>query len=325
MTDISVIGGGAWGTALAATIARKGQNPTLWARDSSVIESIREQNQNIKFLKGIPLPEGIRSTTNPADMAGADILLVVIPAQAIRSILETFREIIKPTATLVLCAKGIENTTGKRVSEITREVMPNNPIAVLSGPSFADDVARGLPTAVTLAASSLEVATRLAEAISSPALRLYASNDIIGVELGGALKNIIALAIGIARAKKLGASAEAALTTRGFAELARIAQYYGAQPETLMGLSCLGDLMLTCSSPQSRNFAYGMAMGAGDDLSSMKLAEGVHTTGIAAQLCREANIDAPIIDAIDSVLSQRIDITEAMTQLLSRPLKVESI
>ncbi|MEP6355332.1 MAG: NAD(P)H-dependent glycerol-3-phosphate dehydrogenase [Hyphomicrobiales bacterium] len=325
MTDISVIGGGAWGTALAASIARKGQNPTLWARDTSVIEDIRQQNQNIKFLEGIPLPAGIQPTADPADMAGADILLVVIPAQAIRSILEKFREIIKPTATLVLCAKGIESTTGKRVSEITREVMPNNPIAVLSGPSFADDVARGLPTAVTLAAPSLEVAARLAEAISSPALRLYASNDIIGVELGGALKNIIALAIGIARAKKLGASAEAALTTRGFAELARIAQYFGAQPETLMGLSCLGDLMLTCSSPQSRNFAYGMAMGAGDNLSSMKLAEGVHTTGIAAQLCRDANIDAPIIDAVDSVLSQKIDITEAMTQLLSRPLKVETI
>ena len=181
------------------------------------------------------------------------------------------------------------------------------------------------PAADTQAASSLEVATRLAEAISSPVLRLYASNDIIGVELGGALKNIIALAIGIARTKKLGASAEAALTTRGFAELARIAQYYGAQPETLMGLSCLGDLMLTCSSPQSRNFAYGMAIGAGNDLSAMKLAEGVYTTGIAAQLCRDANIDAPIIDAIDSVLSQKIDINEAMTQLLSRPLKVETI
>lgn len=325
MTNISIIGAGAWGTALAASIARAGHNPKLWARDADVIESIRQQNQNVPFLKDIPLPANIQPTTNATEMDTTDIALVVIPTQSIRSVLEQFQNIIKPSATLVLCAKGIEKTTGKRVSEITHEVMPNNPIAVLSGPSFAHDVARGLPTAVTLATPSLDAASMLAKAISSPTLRLYTSSDIIGVELGGALKNIIALAIGIARSKKLGASAEAALTTRGFAELTRIARHFGAQPETLMGLSCLGDLILTCSSPQSRNFAYGMAMGAGENLSRMKLAEGVHTTGIAAQLCCDANIDAPIINAVDSVLSGEIDINEAMTKLLSRPLKAETL
>ena len=324
MTDISVIGGGAWGTALAASIARAGHRPYLWVRDASVVDEMRQQNENIKYLENIPLPSEIKPTAHLADMGEANILLVVVPAQAIRSTLENFREIIKPTTTLVLCAKGIEKTTGKRVSEITREIMPDNPIAVLSGPSFAHDVARGLPAAVTLAADTIAAASKLAEAISNPALRLYASSDIIGVEMGGALKNVIALAIGIARAKKLGASAEAALTTRGFAELARIAQHFGAKAETLMGLSCLGDLLLTCSSPQSRNFAYGMAIGAGEDLSRRKLAEGIHTTGIAAQLCAGAMIDAPIVKAVDSVLSNKLDVNEAMAKLLARPLKAEN-
>ena len=338
MTEISVIGGGAWGTALAASIARKGQKPYLWVRDEMLFESIAQENQNTQYLKGIPLPVEIQPSVNHADLGGADIVLVVVPTQAIRSVLLSFKGIIKPEATLVLCAKGLEKETGKRVSEITHEVMPDNPIAVLSGPSFATDVARGLPTAVTLAADNVDHASELAEAISSPALRLYASNDIIGVELGGALKNVIALAVGIARGKNVGASAEAALTTRGFAELVRIAKHFGAQPETLMGLSCLGDLVLTCSSPQSRNFAYGMALGAqgaqngigagGADktsLASMKLAEGVHTTGIAAQVCREAGIDAPIIEAINGVLSDELDIAEAMTGLLARPLRTEIV
>lgn len=327
MSEIAVIGGGAWGTALAANSARKAQSPILWARDKRVVESIRGEGENKAYLAGISLPAGIQVTDNATDIGGADIVLIVVPTQSLRSVLLIFQDIIKPSARLVLCAKGLEKETGKRVSEITRELMPNNPIAVLSGPSFADDVAKGLPTAVTLASETIDEASQLAQALSSPSLRLYASRDIIGVELGGALKNIIALAAGIGRAKNVGASAEAALTTRGFAELARVARHFGAEPETLMGLSCLGDLVLTCSSPQSRNFSYGMAMGDAENgagaLAKMKLAEGVQTSHIAAELCRKEHIDAPIIFAIDSVLQGSINIEEAMNQLLARPLKTE--
>lgn len=325
MTEISVIGGGAWGTALAASLARAGRAPKLWARDPAVVADICERHQNRRFLGDIALPETIHATVDQTEIAPADVVLAVIPTQTMRDALTSFATIIKPDAALVLCAKGIESTTGKRVSEIARDILPHNPLAVLSGPSFAHDVAQGLPTAVTLAADTLDGAASLAKAIASPTLRLYASDDIIGVELGGALKNVIALAIGMARAKKLGASAEAALTTRGFAELSRIARHYDAKPKTLMGLSCLGDLMLTCSSPQSRNFAYGMAVGRGDDLSRMKLAEGVHTTKIATELCVRAGIDAPIIAAINAVLSGKLDINEAMNLLLSRPLKSELV
>ncbi|MEP1444325.1 MAG: NAD(P)H-dependent glycerol-3-phosphate dehydrogenase [Hyphomicrobiales bacterium] len=320
---ISVIGGGAWGTALTAHLARAGKTPKLWARSQELVADINNNRQNARYLAGITLPTGIFATTNLADLKGTEIALVVIPTQSLRSVLEEAKPFLSNDTKILLCAKGIEKTTGKRTSDIAAEVLPNNPIAVLSGPSFAHDVARGLPTAVTLAAPTLAMATSLSETISSQGLRTYASNDVIGAELGGALKNVIALAVGMARARKLGASAEAALTTRGFAELSRIARHFGAQPETLMGLSCLGDLMLTCSSPQSRNFAYGMAVGNGDDLTQMKLAEGVHTTSIAAKICKEASISAPIIDAIDAVLSDALPIDEAMRKLMQRPLKAE--
>lgn len=325
MTAISVIGGGAWGTALAASLARTGKSPLLWMRDGALAGIMAKTYRNPRFLDGIELPQAIRPTARKADIGGEDILLVAVPAQSLRAVLEGFGDVVSRRTPLVLCAKGIEKETGRRVSEIARDVMAENPLAILSGPSFAHDVARGLPTAVTLAADSLDRASALAEAISGPALRLYASDDVTGVELGGALKNVIALSVGMARARGLGASAEAALTTRGFAELSRIARHYGARPQTLMGLSGLGDLMLTCSSPQSRNFAYGMAVGAGADLHGLKLAEGVYTTKIAAELCRDAGIEAPIIQAIDAVLSGALDIGEAMAMLLARPLKVETL
>ena len=284
---------------------------------------INDNQKNERYLSGVTLPSGIRATPELSDLKGTNLALVVIPTQSLRAVLEDAKTYFSNDTTILLCAKGIEKSTGKRTSDIAADVLPNNPVAVLSGPSFADDVVRGLPTAVTLAAPTLELATTLSEAISSQGLRTYASDDVIGAELGGALKNVIALAVGMARARKLGASAEAALTTRGFAELSRIASHFGAKPETLMGLSCLGDLMLTCSSPQSRNFAYGMAVGNGDDLSQLKLAEGVHTTSIAAKMCADANISSPIIDAINEVLSEDLPIIEAMRKLMQRPLKAE--
>lgn len=320
---ISVIGGGAWGTALAAHLARASKEPTLWARSAELVADVNDNQKNERYLSGITLPTGIKATTNLADLEGTKLALIVIPTQSLRAVLEDAKPFLSSETTILLCAKGIEKSTGKRTSDIAAEVLPNNPVAVLSGPSFAHDVARGLPTAVTLAAPTLEMATSLSEAISSQGLRTYASDDVIGAELGGALKNVIALAVGMARARKLGASAEAALTTRGFTELSRIASHFGAKPETLMGLSCLGDLMLTCSSPQSRNFAYGMAVGNGDDLTKLKLAEGVHTTSIAAKMCARAGISCPIIDAIDEVLSKDLPIADAMRKLMQRPLKAE--
>lgn len=319
MSTIAVIGAGAYGTALAIHLARSGKEILLWARDTSFLKN----RENTLYLPGISLPETIKITDRDSDLEAVCLALVVIPAQALRNGLERLKPVFRDETDLVLCAKGIEQKTGRRTSEIAREVLPRNSISVLSGPSFAEDVARGLPTAVTLAADTLGQAGGLCEAISSPSFRPYASDDMIGVELGGALKNVIALAVGMARAKGFGASAEAALTTRGFTELSRIARHFGARPETLMGLSCLGDLMLTCSSPQSRNFSYGMAVASGKDLKTMKLAEGVHTTAIAARLCVEHGISAPIIEAINAVISGQSDIDSAMMALLSRPLKAE--
>ncbi len=321
--NIAVIGGGAWGTALAANLARAGHSPLLWARDHDVVETIRLDHMNRKFLDGILLPETICPTTLKTDIAHSDVILVSIPTQAMRAVLTEFANVIGRGAMLVLCAKGIEASTGLRVSDIARSVLPDNRLAVLSGPSFAHDVARGLPTAVTLAAASLEEAQDLARIISSPTFRPYASDDMKGVELGGALKNVIALAVGMARGRALGASAEAALITRGFAELTRIARHFGGKAESLTGLSGLGDLVLTCSSAQSRNFAYGMAVGAGQNLDGLKLAEGVYTCAIAHDLCARAAIEAPIITAVDGVLSKKLDMEEAMAALLARPLKAE--
>ncbi|MBA4784009.1 MAG: NAD(P)-dependent glycerol-3-phosphate dehydrogenase [Rhizobiales bacterium] len=324
MTKLAVLGGGAWGTALAASLARAGKNPVLWARDQAVVDDIGRNRKNTKYLGDIRLPEGIHPTTDPAALRLADVILVSVPTQTLRPVLSDLCAVIERSAILVLCAKGIETTTGSRVSAIAADVMADNRLAILSGPSFAVDVARWLPTAVTLAAASIEEASAIAEEISAPAFRPYASDDIIGVEIGGALKNVIALAVGMARAQGLGASAEAALTTRGFAELARIARHFGGKSETLMGLSCLGDLMLTCSSPQSRNFAYGMAVGRGEKREGLRLAEGVYTTRIACAICEKAGIDAPIIRVIDAVLSEKIDLDAAMAALLARPLKKET-
>ncbi len=325
MTRISIIGGGAWGTALAASLARAGKEPLLWLRDKTDAFNIAKLHKNPRFLDDIILPRTIKITTNILDIGSEDIILLVVPTQAIRPVLEEFSGLIKPATPLVLCAKGIEMKTGLTVSAIAHDIMPQNPVSILSGPSFAHDVAKGLPTAVTLSSKTLKEATNLCESLSSSNLRLYASDDIKGVELGGALKNVIALAIGMARGKELGASAEAALTTRGFKELTRIATAFDAKPETLMGLSGLGDLMLTCSSPQSRNFAYGMAIGKGEDTNNLKLAEGVKTAQIALQLCQKKNISSPIIEAINAVLSKKISLDEAMQLLLSRPLKAEIV
>lgn len=321
---VTVLGGGAWGTALALAMLRAGHAVTLWARDADSVEAIAG-GQNPRYLPGITFEAGILGTTDlAAALAGTDCVLVVTPAQALRGVLTQARPHVAPHVPLVLCAKGIERDTGTLLSDIAGEILPGNPVAALSGPSFATDVSRGLPTAVVVAARDEARASALAMRFSAANLRCYSSDDLIGVEIGGALKNVFAIAAGAVTGAGLGASAQAALVTRGFVELRRIGAAFGARPETLMGLSGLGDLMLTCSSVQSRNFAYGVALGKGEELSGRPLAEGVATAYIAARLTRERGIDAPIVEAVAALLDRAITINEAVAGLMSRPLRAEA-
>ncbi|MCO5064394.1 MAG: NAD(P)-dependent glycerol-3-phosphate dehydrogenase [Rhizobiaceae bacterium] len=320
---ITILGGGAWGTALAAALCRAGQDVTLWARSGDAVEALA-RGENPRYLPGIRIP-AIRATTDAAQaLDGADCVLAVVPAQSLRTTLEAVAARIPPGIPVVLCAKGIERTTGLLLSGIAREHLPDNPLAALSGPSFATDVARGLPTAVVVASEQEGLAASLALRFSSEGFRCYSSDDLIGVEIGGALKNVFAIAAGAVTGANLGASAQAAMVTRGFVELRRIAAAFGAQPQTLMGLSGLGDLMLTCSTVQSRNFAYGLAVGRGENLDGLPLAEGVATAAIAARVAEARGVDAPIINAVSQILDRAITIHEAVRQLMNRPLKTES-
>lgn len=320
----TVLGGGAWGTALALAMLHAGHAVTLWARDSESVEAIRS-GTNPRYLPGISFEAGIATTTDLAvALAGTDCVLVVTPAQALRAVLTQVKPHVAAHVPLVLCAKGIERDTGRLLSAIATEILPENPVAALSGPSFATDVARGLPTAVVVASEDEARASALALRFSAANLRCYSTDDLIGVEIGGALKNVFAIAAGAVTGAGLGASAQAALVTRGFVELRRIGAAFGARPETLMGLSGLGDLMLTCSSVQSRNFAYGVALGKGEELSGRPLAEGVATAYIAARLTRERGIDAPIVEAVAALLDRAITINEAVAGLMTRPLRAEA-
>ncbi len=322
---ISVLGAGAWGTALALAQARHGRNVILWGRDAAGINDINANRQNVTYLAGVHFDHALSATTDVAQaLDGARIILAVIPAQSLRTALASVQHLVPKTIPVVLCAKGIEQSSGLLMSQVAADCLPHNPIASLSGPSFAIDVARGLPTAVTVAAQDADLAMTLAERLSTPQLRCYASDDMIGVEVGGALKNVLAIAAGAVRGRKLGASAEAALITRGFVELRRIGAALGAKPETMMGLSGLGDLMLTCSSAQSRNLSYGLALGRGEDLRGLPLAEGVATAHIAAKEAARLKVEAPIIAAVSAILHGKMTIEHAVTALLSRPLKTET-
>lgn len=322
---IAVLGGGAWGTALAGMAARCGHRVALHARDAETVDDINRNNRNQRYLPGIDLPAGIEASTDAAAvLEDAACVLAAFPAQAMRNALEAVKPHVPGNAPVVLCAKGIERATGRLMSEIVSEILPDHEIAALSGPSFATDVARGLPTAVTIASSQQATADRLAILLSGPTFRCYSTDDLIGVEIGGALKNVLALAAGAAIGCGLGASAQAALVTRGFVELRRIAEAMGGRPETIMGLSGLGDLMLTCSSPQSRNYSYGIALGAGEPLEGRPLAEGIATAPIAAEICSGRNIDAPIVTAVTALLARHLTVGEAVEGLLNRPLKTEA-
>ncbi len=322
---IVVLGGGAWGTALASSARRAGNRVRLWARDVETVEAISERRENHRYLPGIKLAEGIVATASMAQAtAAADIVLAATPAQSLREMLSSAAGKVPADIPVVLCAKGIERDTGRLLSSVAEEILPENPIAALSGPSFATDVARGLPTAVVVAARNGDLAAELAAHLSAPQFRCYSSNDLTGVEIGGALKNVLAIGAGAVIGSGLGASAQAAMVTRGFVELRRIGAAFGAQPETLMGLSGLGDLVLTCGSGQSRNFAYGLALGKGETLAGRPLAEGVATAAIAAKIARDRVIEAPIVDAVDRILAGEIAIRDALAELMARPLKSET-
>ncbi|MGJ4992767.1 NAD(P)H-dependent glycerol-3-phosphate dehydrogenase [Bradyrhizobium sp. HKCCYLS3077] len=319
---ISIIGAGAWGTALAAVAARAGRDVTLFARDAGHAARIAAARENPR-LPGIPLADSIVVTADLAAAARASAILIVVPAQHLRGAVMHIAPLLAPATPVIACAKGIEHGTHKFMTEVIAEAAPNATPAILSGPSFADDVARGLPTAVTLAAPDETLAADLVQALGSPTFRPYHSTDVRGVEIGGAAKNVLAIAAGIVAGRQLGASALAALTTRGFAELVRLGRAYGARSETLTGLSGLGDLILTCAGPQSRNFAAGLALGRGEPLPAGKLAEGQYTAPVLVELAASRGVEMPVAQAVAAILSGAVTIDAAIEALMLRPFKAE--
>lgn len=323
---IGVIGGGAWGTALAQVAAAGGEDVLLWALEAEVVEAVNAAHENPVYLAGVPLAPSIRATGNLDDLHACDALLVVTPAQHVRTMLSGLNAAGKP---LVLCSKGIEAGTQLLVSEVAAQAQPDAIIAVLSGPTFAHEVAKGLPTAVTLACSDQAMAAALSARLARPHFRPYASTDVIGAEIGGAVKNVLAIACGVVEGKGLGLNARAALIARGFAEMTRFGLAKGARTETLAGLSGLGDLVLTCSSTQSRNFSLGKGLGEGRSAAALMgdrktVAEGAFTAPVLQQAARAIGVDMPVVDAVCALLSGTADAEAVVGALLSRPLRAES-
>lgn len=330
MKRAGVIGGGAWGTALAQVCARAGLETTLWAREPEVVEAVNARHENSLFLPGVALEPQVRATGDYADLADADLVLAVAPAQHLRSALTAFAPHVREGLPILLCAKGVEQGSLKLMSEVLAETVPQAAPAVLSGPSFAGEVARGLPTAVTLACPEQGCAEDLADAIATPTFRPYFATDMIGAEAGGAIKNVLAIACGIVEGRGLGRSAHAALITRGFAELTRMAVALGGEAETVAGLCGLGDLVLTCSSPQSRNMSVGLALGAGQTLDEalagkLTVAEGVASAPAVRQLAAKLGVDMPICQAVAAILAGEADVDAAIRGLLARPLRDERL
>jgi glycerol-3-phosphate dehydrogenase (NAD(P)+) len=319
--NIAIVGAGAWGTALATTVARAGRDVTLVGRDPKAAVAIAATRENPR-LPGVRLDERVRINVDHAPVAVADAILLAVPAQAVRACLKDLPQT-RPATPIVICAKGIERGSRRFMSEVVAEVLPSAHVAILSGPSFASDVGRGLPAAVTLAAHEETLARDLALALGTPTFRLYHSTDVRGAEIGGAAKNVLAIAAGIVGGKMLGASAAAAITTRGFAELARFGRAMGARPETLMGLSGLGDLILTCSSKQSRNYSLGFALGQGASGIDGALAEGAFTAEALIALAQARSVEMPVAEAVHAVLERNLTIDEAIETLLMRPFKAE--
>jgi glycerol-3-phosphate dehydrogenase (NAD(P)+) len=324
---IGVIGGGAWGTALAQVAARSGRVIKLWALETDVCESINTSHENKLFLPGVPLTPTIVASDAKDHLAECDTVLIVCPAQFVRSTVQNLQ--LHPNATLVICAKGIEQSTGLLMGDVVQQVLPAHKIAVLSGPTFAHEVAKGLPTGITLACADEARGAQLIEALGQPMFRPYFSSDVVGAEIGGAVKNVLAIACGISAGRHLGENAKATLITRGLAEMLRFGAAKGARADTLMGLCGLGDLILTCSSPQSRNMSLGMALGQGQSAAEAlggkrTVAEGAATAPVLTKVARELGVDMPICFAVNDIL-QGADVSRTISALLARPYRTESI
>lgn len=322
---IGVVGGGAWGTALAQVAAAGGEDVLLWAREPEVVSAVNAEHRNPLFLPNIPLSPSIRAVGDLAELAPCEALLIVSPAQHMRDVLVGLPAGERP---LILCSKGIEEASGLMMHDVAHQARPEAPLAVLSGPTFAHEVAAGLPTAVTLAAAEGAGAETIAKRLAQPHFRPYLSDDVVGAEVGGAVKNVLAIACGVVEGMGLGLNARAALISRGFAEMSRFGLAHGARPETLAGLSGLGDLVLTCTSTNSRNFSLGKGIGEGrsaaDLLSDRRtVAEGAHTAPVLRRVAEAAGVDMPIVAGVCALLSGEVSAREVVEQLLARPLRSE--
>lgn len=325
---IGILGAGAWGTALAQTARKAGRDVTIWAHEAETVASINQTHENSQFLPGIALDPGIRATGDLQAIAACDAILLVAPAQHTRRLASGLAPAIAEGRPVVICAKGIEQKTHSLLSQVVAETIPHAAPAVLSGPSFASEVARGLPGAVTLACADESLGQQLSHAIGHAGFRPYWASDTIGAQIGGAIKNVLAIAAGIVRGRALGSNAHAALVTRGFSEMVRFGETLGARPETLSGLSGLGDLLLTCGSAQSRNMSLGIALGEGKTLEEVlgarsSVSEGVYTASAVSGIAKANGLDLPICAAVDAVVSGGLTIDAAIEGLLARPFRAE--
>lgn len=325
---IGVIGGGAWGTALAQRMAKNDRDVLLWALEDEVVSSINEAHENTVFLKGVPLAENLKATSDLQEVSQRDVLLIVTPAQYVRSTLESIQDNITAGKPLVLCSKGIELETGLLLSQVAQQVVPEASISIMTGPTFASEIAKGCPGAVTIAGNDKDIAQELQDTIGVRGFRPYTTTDMVGAQLGGAIKNVIAIACGVVSGRNLGESARAALLTRGVAEIGRLGVAMGAKRETLLGMCGVGDLMLTCSSMQSRNFSLGYALGEGKTLEDIlndrnSVTEGVHTAQSTLSLAKKNEVDMPITEGVYALLSGENTVDEAIEEMLNRPFRYE--
>ncbi|MDC0033561.1 NAD(P)-dependent glycerol-3-phosphate dehydrogenase [Alphaproteobacteria bacterium] len=326
---IGILGAGAWGTALAQAISTAGHQTVLWANEQEVVDSINRDHENPLFLQGVSLNPAIQATNVLAEAGKADAVFLVVPAQFLRSVALRLAPVIADGIAVVVCAKGIEQDTSALMSEVIAETLPGHPIGILSGPTFAAEVAIGLPIALTLATVDEPTGADLMEAMGTPQIRPYLTNDVIGAEIGGAVKNILAIACGITEGRKFGDSARAAIITRGLAEMTRLCVAKGGRAETMMGLSGLGDLTLTCTSTQSRNYSLGVALGQGQALgdilaSRRSVAEGVFSAAAVAALAQQVGVEMPIVEAVESIVNKGETVDTKIRELLARPFRTEA-
>ena len=328
MSLIGIIGSGAWGTALAMAAYRAGNEVLIYAREKHVVNSINQTSENTTFLPKVSLSPNIKATSKLRNLSESNAILLVSPAQFMRQTCESVSEFCPNETPLIICSKGIEEESGALMSEVVSETLPGMPVAVLSGPTFAQEVAKNLPSALTLSCDDENLAKVLIETLSSRFFRIYRSRDIIGAQIGGAVKNVLAIACGIIEGKQLGNNSKAAIITRGLTEITRLGISKGAKAETLFGLSGLGDLTLTCNDIQSRNFSLGVELGKGRELSTIiherdSVAEGVYTASSVIFLAQKLSVDLPICSAVNDVLNHSLSIDKAINTLLNRPLKAE--